>query len=109
MERRETMAEAKKVTTKSPAKKPETNATKKTIAPKTTEKTVKTKEPKTVKPKVEKVKVPKEWVRSKTGFDNYKDAQAAQKTSKDGGKPARIVRVVTFFIETKQPIKPVKE
>ena len=97
------MATEKKATTKSPAKKPETKkpVEKKTTAPVT--KAPKTQKEK--KPKVEKVKVPKEWVRAKTGFTNYKEAQAAQKESKDGGKPARIVRVVTFFIETKQPIK----
>ena len=107
MERREIMADAtKKATTKSPAKKPETKAPAKTTKP-TEKKTVapKTKTPKEKKPKVEKVKVEKQWVRSKEGFDDYKAAQAAQKESKAAGKPARIVRKVMFYIETKQPIK----
>jgi hypothetical protein len=111
MERRETMATEKKATTKSPAKKPETKAPKtvekKTVAPVTkAPKTPKEKKPK--EPKAPKVKVEKQWVRAKTPHENYKDAQAAQKESKDSGKPARIVRVVTFFIETKVPIKPAK-
>jgi hypothetical protein len=109
------MAETKK-TTKTPVEskkstdmKVQTKTPAKTVTKAPTEKkpvkTPVTKTPKEKKPKVEKVNVMKQWVRGKTPFENYNDAKAAQKASKESGKPARIVRVVTFFIEAKVPVK----